>query len=44
MLRNYSSWASNQPSNNPILPMTKLTTVIGNEQDQCKYFFAVVLL
>ncbi len=37
MARKYSSWASNQPLINPDLSMMRLTTVIGNEQDQRKY-------
>jgi hypothetical protein len=37
MSRKYSSWASNQSSVNTDLAMMKLTTVIGNEQDQRKY-------
>jgi len=39
MSRKYSSWASNQPIINPDLSMMRLTTVVGNEQDQRKYFF-----
>jgi hypothetical protein len=38
MSRKYSAWASNQPSINPDSSMMRLATVIGNEQDQRKYF------
>ncbi|CAF4609132.1 unnamed protein product [Rotaria sp. Silwood1] len=37
MSRKYSSWASNQPSINSNLPIMKLATVLGNEQDQLKH-------
>ncbi|CAF3707376.1 unnamed protein product [Rotaria sordida] len=36
MSRKYSSWASNQPSANSNIPLMKLTTVVGSEQDQLK--------
>jgi len=37
MSRKYSSWATNQSLINPDLSMMRLTTVMGNEQDQRKY-------
>ncbi|CAF1602486.1 unnamed protein product [Rotaria magnacalcarata] len=36
MSRQYSSWAANQALINPDLTTMKLTTVMGNEQDQLK--------
>lgn len=39
MSRKYSAWASNQPVINIDPSMMRLTTITGNEQDQCKYFF-----
>jgi hypothetical protein len=39
MSRKYSSWASNQPYTNSDLQMMRLSTVMGNEQDQRKYIF-----
>jgi len=36
MSRKYSAWASNQPVINIDSSMMKLTTITGNEQEQCK--------